>query len=261
MLSNSAFYHKVLRRTIVAFGAMFSDIKIQRRNKDNEVAQTIAVPIAQAPKEKWLVRIDSDPNLDQHTYTTLPRMSFEITGISYDPSRKVNRLNKVSCVDANGASFLYAPVPYNVDISLYVLTRTQEDAFQIVEQILPFFTPEFTLGIKSVDDLNVVTEVPVILTSVSQQDDYDGEFQTRRFVTYTLNFTMKINMFGAVNNSSAITKTIVDIGGLDNRFIDPDQPMVYQLEGNLETGDFTTTITDIQVEELNDLVLDPDASP
>ena len=242
MLNRNAFYHKILRRTIVAFGAMFSDIKIERQDSNGDVAQTIAVPIAQAPKEKWIVRIDSDPNLDQHTYTTLPMLSFEITGISYDASRKINRLNKISCPGPNGMSFVYAPVPYNIDINLYVLTKTQEDAFQIVEQILPFFTPEFTLGIKTVDELNVVTDVPIILNSVTQQDDYDGDFQTRRFITYTLSFTLKLNMYGPVNESGVITKVIVDIGEIDNRFIDPDQPLKITTIGSLEDGSITVTV-------------------
>ncbi|MFW9600980.1 MAG: tail sheath stabilizer and completion protein [Prevotella sp.] len=214
MLNNKPFYHRVFRKAIVAFGALFSDIKIERADKSGVVVQTIDVPIAQAPKEKWIVRIDADPNLDQHTYITLPRMSFEITGISYDPTRKINRLNRVMCPnDAGGtAKYAWAPVPYNIDISLYILTKTQEDAFQIVEQILPFFTPEFTVGVRSIEDLNIIHDIPIVLNSISQQDDYDGDFQSRRFITYTLTFTMKLNLYGPVNSAGLITKTIIDIG-------------------------------------------------
>lgn len=237
MLNGNIFYHKVLKRAIIAFGSLFNDIHVERKNEDGSIAQTIKVPIAQAPKEKWIVRIDSDPLLDNHTYTVLPRMSFEITGVSYDASRKVNRLNRISCPGTNGnTSFAYSPVPYNLDISLYILTKTQEDAFQIVEQILPYFTPEFTLGVKSLDELNVVTDIPIIINSISQTDDYDGDFQTRRFITWTLTFTMKLNVFGPVNEHGVITKTVVDIGDINNISLDPDQPMLYVADGNPNTG-------------------------
>lgn len=244
MLNANPFYHKVFKRAIVAFGSLFSDVEIERRDNDGTLVQTLKVPIAQAPKEKWIVRIDSDQTLENHTYVTLPRMSFEITGMSYDPARKLNRLGRVSCVAANGTgSYVYNPVPYNLDISLYILTKTQEDAFQIVEQILPFFTPEYTMAVKSVDDLNVVTEIPIILNSVSQQDDYDGDFQTRRFITYTLTFTLKLNVYGPVNSQGVITQSLVDVGDLDNISIDPTQPDLTTTVGDLETGKITSTIT------------------
>ena len=238
MLNNKPFYHRVFRKAIVAFGALFSDIKIERADKTGTVIQTLDVPIAQAPKEKWIVRIDADPNLDQHTYITLPRMSFEITGIAYDPSRKINRLNRVMCPGNNNgdSKYAWAPVPYNIDISLYILTKTQEDAFQIVEQILPFFTPDFTIGIRSVEDMNIVHDIPIILNSISQQDDYDGDFQTRRFITYTLTFTMKLNLYGPINNAGLITKTIVDIGDINNSLIDPDQSALITVTGDMSDG-------------------------
>jgi len=241
MLNNTAFYHKVFRRAIVAFGTMFSDIKVHRHDNEGNLVQTIAVPIAQAPKEKWIVRVDSDPALDNHTYTTLPRMSFEITGISYDSTRKVGRMNKISAPGTTTRDYVFAPVPYNLDISLYILTKTQEDAFQIVEQILPFFTPEFTLGVKSVDNLELVTDMPIILNSVQQQDDYDGDFQTRRFVTYTLTFTLKLNMFGPTNEGKIITRTIVDIGDIDNSSIDPLQAVTFDTVGDPTDGSSVTT--------------------
>lgn len=213
MLNNSPFYHGSLRKTIVAFGRLFSDIKIARQDNDGNVSQTIAVPIAYAPKEKWIVRIDSDPNLNNTTYTTLPRLSFEITGYNYDSARKINRMNKLTCDQAEGSirKEMFTPVPYNVEISLYVLTKTQEDAMQIIEQILPTFTPEYTLSLNAVPEMNVVQDIPVILNSVSVQDDYDGDFQTRRFVTHTLNFTLKTNIYGPVKNQGIITDVNVNV--------------------------------------------------
>jgi hypothetical protein len=140
-------------------------------------------------------------------------MSFEITGMSYDASRKVNRMNKVMLQDTTVSPSVmkqqYSPVPYNIDISLYVLTKTQEDALQIVEQVLPFFTPEFTLKINAIPSMNTTLDIPIILNSVNIQDDYDGDFQTRRFVTYTINFTLKANFFGPISANGPITTVYI----------------------------------------------------
>ena len=218
MLPNQTFYHSVLRKTIVAFGSLFSNIKVERTNvgggdfgPPETVAQTIDVPIAYAPKEKWLVRLDSDPTLENNVYGVFPRLSFEITGMNYDPSRKVSRLNKMVCVGTDSTrEQMMAPVPYNIDISLYVISKTQEDCLQIVEQILPYFTPDFTVSITVVPEMNVQQDIPIILNSVNIQDDYDGDFQQRRFVTYTLNFTLKVNMFGPVIGSSIVNKVMIN---------------------------------------------------
>lgn len=213
MLNGQTYYHGALRKTIVAFGRLFSDIKIQRQDNDGNVSQELAVPLAYAPKEKWIVRIDSDPGLNNTTYTTLPRMSFEITGYNYDASRKMNRMNKLTCDQASGdiRKEMFTPVPYNVEISLYVLTKTQEDAMQIIEQILPTFTPEYTLSINAVPEMSVIQDIPVILNSVSVQDEYDGDFQTRRFVTHTLTFTLKTNIYGPVRNQGIIKDVNINV--------------------------------------------------
>ncbi|CAB4126992.1 tail sheath stabilizer and completion protein [uncultured Caudovirales phage] len=209
MLGHNPYYHGIIKQTIVAFGALFSDIKIERRQDDSvsgTVVQTIQVPLAYAPKEKWLVRIDQDPNLEGNTYTSLPRLSFEITGYSYDSQRKTNRMQQIKCGSGTTSStHISTPTPYNVDVSLYVLTKTQEDALQIIEQILPFFTPEYTLSINAIPSMNLTQDIPVILNSLSVQDDYDGDFQTRRFVTHTLNFTLKMNLFGPKSTQKVIT--------------------------------------------------------
>jgi hypothetical protein len=216
---NTPFYHQITKKTIVAFGNLFSNIKVVRKNEDGSDVQTIAVPIAYAPKEKWVVRIEQDPELTNHTYTTLPRLSFEITGINYDPNRKTNRMSRISCgqstPDGNTLTSTYAPAPYNIDISLYALTKTQEDGLQIVEQILPYFMPEFTMSIKAVPEQNVIIDVPIVLNSVSIDDQYDGDFQTRRFITWTMSFTLKTQMFGATSDSGIIRHANVDISNLN----------------------------------------------
>ena len=243
MINNQIFYWGITRKIIVAFGSLFSSIKVKRdvNQTDGPNSQTIEVPIAYAPKEKWLVRIEQDPTLSNHTYISLPRMSFEITGISYDPSRKTNRSSMITCGDEGNMSRMFAPVPYNMDISLYVLSKTQEDALQIVEQILPYFTPEFTMSVKAVPQFNVVVDVPIILNSVSVQDDYDGDFQTRRFVTYTLNFTLKTYMFGPASSAGVIEKVVINSTGNETN---TDITAELEMLGDVNTGNITENWTE-----------------
>jgi hypothetical protein len=237
MLNSNVFYHGIIRKCIVGFGTLFSDIYIDRKQGDSVTGNTVQrlqVPLAYAPKEKWIVRIDSDPNLEQHTYTTLPRMSFEIIGYNYDPARKINRMQQIACGDGSGSvSTMYTPVPYNIDISLYVLTKTQEDGLQIIEQILPTFTPEYTLTLNVVPEMNVKIDVPIVLNSVAVSDEYDGDFQTRRFVTHTLNFQMKVNLFGSVNGKNVIDTVNANVGGNQN-FSNPNR--IYTAEGDVTTA-------------------------
>jgi hypothetical protein len=245
MISSNIFYHQITRKLIVAFGSLFSDVKIARM-KDGNVIQTLQIPISYAPKEKWIVRIEQDPNLDSHTYTTLPRMSFEITGMNYDSARKSNRMSYITCgTETDTIGKVYSPVPYNFDISLYILTKTQEDALQVVEQILPFFTPEYTLSLKPIDGTDFIMDVPIIVNSVSVQDDYDGDFSQRRFVTYTLTFTLKANMYGPVTDGKVINHTFVDV---NNTNIDPlTEFFLHESEGESSTA---TVIVDTVTENL-----------
>jgi hypothetical protein len=213
----------------------------------------LQVPLAYAPKEKWIVRIDSDPDLQNNTYTTLPRLSFEITGYNYDAARKANRMNKVRCVDASQDTMksLFTPVPYNIDITLYVLTKTQEDGLQIIEQILPTFTPDYTLMINSVPSMNIIQDVPVILNSVAVQDDYEGDFQTRRFVTHTLNFTLKLNLYGGLSNTGVIDTVISNVSE-DPQF--RQGLRIYTAEGDLYTAEGDPgTVTVTSESWINDL--------
>jgi hypothetical protein len=237
MLNNQVFYHGIIRKSIVAFGRLFSDIYIDRKQGDSVTGQTIQrlqIPLAYAPKEKWLVRIDQDPDLENHTYISLPRMSFEIIGYTYDAQRKLNRMQQIKCGDGSGSvSTMYTPVPYNLDLSLYILTKTQEDALQIVEQILPTFTPEYTMTINAVPEMNMKVDVPIILNSVAVSDEYDGDFQTRRFVTHTLNFQMKVNVFGAVSGQNVIDTVNTNIGQNED-FSSPNR--IYNAQGDVSTS-------------------------
>jgi len=237
MLNNNVYYHGIIRKCIVGFGTLFSDIYIDRREGDSvtgNVIQRLQVPLAYAPKEKWLVRLDQDPNLENNTYVSLPRMSFEIIGYNYDPQRKVNRMQQIKCGDGSGSvSTMYTPVPYNIDVSLYILTKTQEDGLQILEQILPTFTPEYTLTVNVVPDMNVKVDVPIVLNSVSVSDEYDGDFQTRRFVTHTLSFQMKANLFGPIAGQGVIQEVIANVGDNED-FSNPNR--LYTATGDVATA-------------------------
>jgi hypothetical protein len=234
MLNNNVFYHGIIRKCIVGFGTLFSNIYIDRKQGDSVTGNTVQrlqIPLAYAPKEKWLVRLEQDPDLTNNTYTSLPRMSFEIIGYNYDPQRKLNRMQQIKCGSGAGSvSTMYTPVPYNIDLTLYVLTKTQEDGLQIIEQILPTFTPEYTLTINAIPDMDVKIDVPIVLNSVSVSDEYDGDFQTRRFVTHTLNFQMKVNMFGAVSGKEVIQTVNANIGENED-FSSPNR--IYTADGDV----------------------------
>jgi len=235
MLNKPPYYHETIRNCIIGFAKIFSDLKIERKKANGTVEQTILIPIAYAPKEKWIQRIEQDPTLDKQVMVTLPRLSFEMTGISLDATRKVSRTSSITKnkTGVNTTNKVFAPVPYNLDISLYCISKTTEDGLQIVEQILPYFTPDFTMSIQSMKTpLDIVSDVPITLQSVTFTDEYDGAFDTRRFVTWTLSFQLKINLFGYVNpDGKIISKVIVDIGNPDEQFT---------VIGNLNTGGITS---------------------
>lgn len=236
MLNGQVFYNGTIRKTIIAFGNLFSNIYIDRKQGDSvngNTVQRLQIPISMAPKEKWLVRIEQDPTLENHVYTTLPRMSFEILGYSYDSQRKLGKLNKIICNDGTSSKSIFSPVPYNIEIALYVLTKTQEDAMQIIEQILPTFAPEYTISINAIPSMNVIQDIPIILNNVSVNDEYEGDFQTRRFVTHTLTFTLKLNLFGAPENNKEIYDVNVNIN-TDPQFIQPPSAK-YNATGDPET--------------------------
>jgi len=240
MLNNNVYYHGTVRKAIVAFGKLFSNIYIDRKQGDSvdgTTIQRLQVPLAYAPKEKWIVRLDQDPNLENHTYVSLPRMSFEIIGYNYDSIRKTNRLSKITYSTGTASKeHVYSPVPYNLDITLYILTKNQEDGLQIIEQILPTFTPEYSLSINTIPGIDVVNSVPVILNSVSVSDEYDGDFQTRRFVTHTLSFQMKLNLFGPVLDQGIVTSVNANIG-VDEDFSNPNR--IFTADGDTTTATVT----------------------
>jgi hypothetical protein len=210
------FYNQTLRKMTIAFGQIFNNIQIKRKDSNGNVVQSIRVPLAYAPKEKFLTRLDQQSNLNDRQFAvTLPRLSFEITGLSYDGERKLTRIQKYktvkSNIDGKVMNFNYTPVPYNLSFSLYSFTASAEAGLQIVEQILPFFQPDYTVTINAIPELNIKRDVPIVLNSVNYQDTYDGGYTTRRAVIYTLNFTAKTYLFGPDATNKTIKTVQVDM--------------------------------------------------
>ena len=209
------FYHESLRKVVVAFGTIFNNITIHRTDSNGTVVQSLKVPLAYSPKEKFLTRLEQQPNLDNREFSvTLPRMGFEIAGISYDPSRKLQKLGKFKAVKSTSTSIMdyqYNPVPYNISFNLFSFTATAEGGLQIIEQILPYFQPDYTVTINAIPSMGIKRDVPIILNSVSYEDTYDGSYTTRRAVNYTLNFTAKTYLYGPVYSQRVIKETQADM--------------------------------------------------
>jgi len=199
MLGNY-FYHEIIRKTVIAFGTLFNDIHVRHDDGNGNIISEIKVPIAYGPRQKFLARIQQQPELNKATQITLPRMSFEITNISYDSTRKagITQTFKAKDVNNNQMKRVFMPVPYNLGFDLNVLVKLQDDGLQILEQILPFFQPGFNMSIDLVKSIGEKRDIPMILNSISQQDDYEGDFSTRRALIYTLSFTAKTFMFGHI---------------------------------------------------------------
>ena len=209
------FYHETVRNVIVAFGTMFNNINIVRKDNNGTITQSMKVPLAYGPKQKWLTRLDADPSLGSAVAITLPRLGFEIGSLTYDATRKLNRVQKFKKVkssssNANKLDTQFMPVPYNMDITLYAMAKNSDDALQIVEQILPFFQPDYTLTLNDMADMGIKRDVPIILNDVSYEDNYQGDFESRRAIIYTMGFTTKFYLYGPVTSSSVIKTVQVD---------------------------------------------------
>jgi len=215
------FYNGTIRRYIIMFGRMFNDIDVVRYTSAGAVDQQIRLPIAYGPKEKFLARINMDPGLDQEVGVQLPRLAFEMTAMTYAPERGLNKTYKSSNASSynNTVSSQYTPTPYNFNLSLYGMFSNNEDAVQVVEQITPFFRPEWTMSLKLADSVPDYYDIATVLNDMSIEDTYEGDFQTRRAIIYTWNFTVKGYLFGPTRNRGVIKRTVIDIA--NNRTQDP----------------------------------------
>ena len=209
----NTFYNRALRKYVVGFGNLFNDITLVRYNPDFSEAQRMIVPIIYAPKETYVDRLETDPKLDKKTQITLPRMSFELTGFNYDATRKLNTNSKNFAQTNSGLVSQYNPVPYNFDFNLYLYVRNIEDGTQIIEHILSYFTPDYTMKLNMIPEMGIVKEVPVILNSTSQDIDYEGNYERdTRTIIWTLNFTVKGHIFGKITDTGGpITHSITSI--------------------------------------------------
>lgn len=247
------YYNESMRKMTVAFGQLFNNIQIKRKDSNNTVIQSIRVPLAYAPKEKFLTRLDQQPDLDSREVSiTLPRMSFEISTIAYDPTRKLNKIQKFRAVKTGAEGkildYNYMPVPYNISYDLNIFTATAESGLQIVEQILPFFQPDYTVTVNAIPSLNIKRDVPIVLNNVNYDDSYSGDFTTRRAVTYTLGFTAKTYLFGPAQTQKVVKTVQTDLH--TNITGDESREVRIEITPNPTTSDadddfgFTTTITD-----------------
>jgi hypothetical protein len=203
-------YNEIFRKTVIAFGTLFNNIEIRRKN--GSVIEAMKVPLAYGSQQKWLARLRQIGNLEDSKKSaaiTLPRIAFEMSSISYDATRKVSPTQTVRGADGKTT---YMPVPYNVGFTLSIITKNQDDGLQIVEQILPYFQPFYSITVNVLPEIGEKKDFPVTLNDVSYQDDYEGEFEERRTLIYTLSFTAKTYIYGPVTDNSGkeIRKAIVD---------------------------------------------------
>lgn len=201
------FYHGSIRRYVVLFGTLFNDIIINRPDPIHNEIHTIKVPVTYGPKEKVLARLTQDPNLDRKTSVQLPIISFEMVDFTYDGSRKLNTIGKrykKDDSDPNKIYYQYNPVPYNINFSLSILVKNTDDGTRIVEQILPFFTPEWTATVALIPDMDITMDIPIILNDVKLNDSYEGDFETRRVLEWNMTFTLKGYLYGPLHRAGII---------------------------------------------------------
>ena len=201
--------HDSLRKYIIVFGTVFNDIYINRLSATNEVLQTLKVPLTYGPKEKVLARLDQNPEMLNQVGIVLPRISFEMTTLEYDSTRKLNTLNKLTKQSATAGTddevkYQYQPVPYDLQFEMNILVKNAEDGTRIVEQIVPYFTPDFTVSVNLVPEIDGPRDIPIILNSISSRDEYEGSFEQRRVLIWTLSFTMKGYLYGPTKKSKLI---------------------------------------------------------
>jgi len=269
MLGNSPFYHQLTRKAVVLFGRLFDDITLVRKNdQTGEETNRFLVPIIYSPKEKMVTRIFSDPDLLRQVQTILPRMGFEITGITYDSTRKQNSLLRgAKSNTSTHVTSMYMGVPYDINFQLNIYARNIDDGTQIVEQILPFFNPDFTVTTNMIPDLGFVKDVPIILNNISNDIQYEGDFDSVRYVNWTLNFTMKMYYYGPISYPKIIRTVYANIyndpslqAGYITRINTSNDNGVFKINDIVYQGNtyHTSTATGIVIKynaDLNQLVL------
>jgi len=203
------FYNQAVRKTVISFGTLFNNIEL-KKIVDGQVKETEKVPLAYGPKQKFLYRLQGNPTDGRKVAITMPRMYFEMTGIDYDPSRKTPATQKYKTVindEGKEVRTQYVPVPYNISFEVGILAKSQDDGLQILEQILPFFQPSFSMSIKFIPDMDEVRDVAIVLNNVDFEDDWEDDFSTRRSITYSMQFTCKSYIYGPYTKADVIRKS------------------------------------------------------
>ena len=253
------FYHEILRKTVVSFGSLFNDITIKHTNNNQQIVSVLKVPLAYGPSQKFLARLNQSPNLSKPIQITLPRMSFEFTGLTYDATRKsttTQTFTAKSVEDGKETKKVYLPVPYNMQFELSIMSKLNDDALQIVEQILPYFQPAYTMTVDLVETINEKRDIPIILENITMQDDYEGDFATRRVLIYTLRFTAKTYLFGPVSSATKdiIKKTTVSYIAGDVTTT-PSREIIYSTEPRAIQNYTGIILTNISKDITTDTVL------
>ena len=212
------FYHEILRKTVIGFGTLFNNINIRHKDASGTNFSVLKVPLAYGPMQKFLARIQQQPDLDRETAITLPRLSFEMQGLQYDPTRKTGIAQTFLTKNGTNAKKVYMPVPYNIAFELSIMSKLSDDALQILEQIVPYFQPSFNITVNLIDSIGEKKDIPIVLESINYSDQYEGGFESRRTIIYTLAFTAKTYLFGPVadNPEGLIKKVDVDYYGSTN---------------------------------------------
>ena len=227
MFKDKHFYNQHIRKAIISFGTIFNDINIERKNSAGAVTQALRVPLSYSTKQKFMTRIArvSDTTTRGEVALTLPRMGFEINGLNYDPARKVGPIQKTKVVgtgdDVNTVRQVFASAPWNMDLALYIFAKNQDDGLQILEQIIPYFNPDFNVTINDLPTMGIKRDLKITLDNVSYEDEYEGEYANRLSVVWTLNFTMRLNFYSHVSNAEVIKTAIANIFNEDGNELTP----------------------------------------
>lgn len=206
------FYNEAIRKTVVGFGTLFNNIEIRKTDSTGDVIEAEKVPLAYGPKNKFLTRLEQNPSANKKIGITLPRIYFEMTGISYDPGRKTSPIQQYrTVINGNGEEVRvqYVPVPYNMEFELGIIAKSQDDGLQILEQILPYFQPNFNITLNMIPGMNEKKDISIILNNVNYEDEWEDDFMTRRSIVWTLNFTARSYIYGPFNQADIIKKAIV----------------------------------------------------
>ena len=243
------FYHSTMRKAVAVFGTIFNNINVIRTKADGTVLNQIKVPLSYGPKQKFLARLDQSSGADASMAMKLPRMAFEIASLELDSTQKLGKRNTITeshASDVTKKKTIKHQVAYNINVSLFVMAKNQDDGLQVVEQILPYFQPEYTVTISPVEGFAYKQDVPIILTGVNISDDYEGDMLTRRALIYQLDFTMKMKFFGPTGNQGVIREVAVDLNG-DPSNVNVLENMAFNITpSNADEDDdysVTTTIT------------------